>query len=218
MNGRVTDPEQGTRWWRWHLDYDDPASALSRRLDVVQRRIRDAVEDAPMGTIRLISVCAGQGRDVLGALDQHSRAADVVGRLVELDDANARAAVSALSTSGLTGIEVVRADASVTDAYGGAVPANVLLLCGVFGNVSDADIERTVRNASRLCASGAVVIWTRHRRPPDLTDAIRDWFEQSQFVEVAFDSPQDQSFAVGTHRLVGDPLPFAHGLRLFEFA
>ena len=103
------------------------------------------------------------------------------------------------------------------DAYEGAVPADVVLLCGVFGNVSDEDVERTVSNASRFCAPGAVVIWTRHRRSPDLTPAIRGWFERSGFAELAFDSPNGQSFAVGTHRLGSDPLPFQRGLRLFTF-
>jgi len=137
--------------------------------------------------------------------------------LVELDEGNVAVARSALATQGLRNIAVIQGDASTTDLYEGAVPADVVLLCGIFGNVPDIDVERTVRNASRLCAPGAVVIWTRHRRPPDLTPDIRMWFEQSGFQEVAFDSPYDQSFAVGTHRLVQDPLPYARGLRLFTF-
>jgi hypothetical protein len=64
---------------------------------------------------------------------------------------------------------VGQGDAALTDAYEGAVVADLLLLCGVFGNVTDEDVETTASNASRLCAPGAVVIWTRHRRPPDLS-------------------------------------------------
>jgi hypothetical protein len=206
-----------SHWWRWHLDYDDPGSDLSRRLAVVQARIRQELAEMPAGPIRLVSACAGQGRDVVGALDGHPRAADVTGRLVEWDPDNVAAARQALLATGLAGIEVEQGDAAVTDIYDGAVPADVLLLCGIFGNVTDEDVENTATNASRLCAPGAVVMWTRHRRPPDLTPAIRRWFEQGGFAELAFDSPGDQSFAVGTHRLGSDPLPFQPGLRLFTF-
>ena len=33
------------------------------------------------------------------------------------------------------------------------------------------------------------MIWTRHRREPDLTPQIRDWFPASGFEEIAFDAP-----------------------------
>jgi hypothetical protein len=70
------------------------------------------------------------------------------------------------------------------------VPADVLLLCGIFGNVSAADIERTVTAAPALCGPGATVIWTRHRREPDLTPRIRAWFTAAGFEEVAFGTPE----------------------------
>ena len=211
----ASDPS--SRWWRWHLDYDDPASELSQRLTVVQARLRDAVASAPPGPVRLVSACAGQCRDVVGAVAGHVRAGEVTGRMVERDADNANAARRALARNDLHRIEVVEGDASRTDVYRDVVPADVLLLCGIFGNVSDGEVERTVRNASLLCATGTLVIWTRHRRPPDLTPAIRNWFDESGFEELHFDSPADQSFAVGTHRLVDAPLPFTSGLRLFTF-
>ena len=78
------------------------------------------------------------------------------------------AARQALTASGLRGVEVAHGDAGLTDAYAGMVPADLLLLCGVFGNVADEDVENTAANASRLCAPQPS-IWTRHRRAPDLT-------------------------------------------------
>jgi hypothetical protein len=216
-HARVSTPDRSSHWWRWHLDYDDPDSALSRRLAVVQDRIRKTVDAMPAGPVGLVSACAGQARDVVGALRGHPRAADVTGRMVEWDEHNVVAARQALLAAGLRGLEVVQGDAGVTDAYVGAVPADLVLLCGVFGNVPDDDVMTTAVNASRLCAPGAVVIWTRHRRPPDLTPSIRKWFERSGFAEVAFDSPADESFAVGTTRLADAPLPFEPGVRLFTF-
>ena len=78
----------------------------------------------------------------------------------------------------------------------------MLLLCGIFGNVSDRDIERTVQAAPALCREGATVVWTRHRRPPDLTPRIRAWFTRAGFEEVAFDALEtDSMIGVGVGRL-----------------
>ena len=41
----------------------------------------------------------------------------------------------------------------------------------------------------QLCARRASVIWTRHRRRPDLTPRIRAWFHEAGFVERTFESP-----------------------------
>jgi hypothetical protein len=64
-------------WLEWHRDYDDPGSLLSRRLELVQGYLRAELDRAPAGGVRLISLCAGQGRDVIGVLAGHPRRDDV---------------------------------------------------------------------------------------------------------------------------------------------
>lgn len=202
-------------WRTWHEDYTDPDSALGRRLTVVQAQVRAALDRSAPGSSRAISICAGQGHDLIGVLAEHPRRADVTARLVELDERNALLARRAAKEAGLGGVEVVVADASMTDAYGGAVPADLVLLCGVFGNISAEDIANTVSCLPRLCAPQATVIWTRHRHPPDLTPYIRETFERAGFGELAFkDAPP---FGVGANRLLTPPLPFTNSVRLFEF-
>jgi hypothetical protein len=204
-------------WVAWHDPYDDPASPLSRRLVIVQREIRSMLDDAPPGPVRVVSICAGQGRDLIGALLDHSRRADVVARLVELDERNVERARTAARAARLERVEVVACDAARSDAYQGAVPADLVLACGVFGNVSDGDIRRTIAFLPQLCAPGATVIWTRHRKPPDLTPTIRRWLVESGFEEVAFEAPDDSFFGVGVHRLQAAPVPLQLGRRVFEF-
>ena len=46
------------------------------------------------------------------------------------------------------------------------------------------------------------MIWTRHRRPPDLTPRIRAWFPSAGFEELAFDALDSTTLAaVGVGRL-----------------
>jgi len=187
-------------WVAWHEGYDDPVSGLSARLKLVKQHVAAALDRAPAGPIRLLSLCAGQGHDVLGVLPSHPRRDDVSAVLVEADPLNVTRARGAASAAGLAGtdpeatgrpqVEVRQADASQVASFADALPADVLLLCGIFGNVSAADIERTVAAAPALCAPGATVIWTRHRREPDLTPRIRAWFTGAGFEELAFGSPE----------------------------
>jgi hypothetical protein len=140
-----------------------------------------------------------------------------VGRLVEADPHNSAVSGRALDAAGFSAAESVCGDASTSDAYEGILPADVVLLCGIFGNVSDDDVQHTVATASMLCAPGAHVVWTRHRHAPDLTPSIRRWFDDGGFEEVAFDSPGPGMWSVGTHRLTVEPQPFRRGVRLFTF-
>lgn len=204
-------------WRRWHDDYRDPESDLSQRLAVVQDSIRSWLDAREPGPVSIVSICAGQGHDVVGALRDHPRRADVRGLLVELDPDNVAAANQSLRTAGVSGISAVVGDAGRTSAYADAGPADLLFVCGVFGNISDEDVHGMIDALPMLCAPGATVIWTRHRRSPDLTPSIRDWFDASGFEAAGFISPGPDRFAVGVHRLVRAPQPLRAGLRLFSF-
>jgi hypothetical protein len=193
-------------WVEWHAGYDDPRSSISARLRVVRGHLSDALDAAPPGPVRLLSLCAGQGRDVLGVLPPHPRGRDVSAVLVEADPRIAAVAREGAAQAGLAGVRVREADAARPAGYADAVPADVLLLCGIFGNVADEDIQRTAQAAPALCAPGATVIWTRHRRAPDLTPRIRGWFRASGFDELAFETPDTEAMiGVGVGRLAVAP-------------
>lgn len=205
----------GLDWDRWHASYDRSDSPLAIRLVLVQGRLRAALDGAPPGPLRAISVCAGQGHDLIGVLADHPRRGDVSARLVELDEANLEQARRAALASGVERLELVRADAGVTDAYRGAVPADVILLCGVFGNISAADVDATIALLPTLCAPGATAIWTRHRNPPDLVPHILGSFGRAGFELVALE--EGSHLAVGSSRLAVEPAPFLPGARMFDF-
>ena len=191
-------------WVAWHEAYDDPSSQLRARLTLVKRHLAAALDRAPAGPVRLLSLCAGQGRDVIETLPDHPRRDDVSAVLVETDPANVAWAREAAAAAGLSRVEVRQADASQPADYADATPADVLLLCGIFGNVSVADTQRTIAAAPALCAPGATVIWTRHRREPDLTPRIRAWFTGAGFEELAFGSPESSpQTGVGAAALQG---------------
>src|SRR5258708_10899150 len=184
-------------WVAWHQAYEDPASGLSARLRSVRRHLSRAVDQAAPGPVRLVSLCAGQGHDVTGVLEDHPRRGEVTAVLVEADPRNTELARRRAAAAGLDQVHVRQSDASRPATFADALPADVLLLCGIFGNVSDDDIGRTAAAAPALCAEGATVIWTRHRHPPDLTPRIRTWFTDAGFDEVAFDILDTTTLAAG---------------------
>lgn len=205
-------------WVAWHAAYEDPSSPLSARLRCVRSHLSEAIDRAPAGRVRVVSLCAGQGHDVVGVLPHHPRRDDVCAVLLESDARNVGRARRAAAAQGLSSVEVRHADASLVASFADALPADVLLLCGIFGNVSDRDIKRTVQAAPALCRAGATVIWTRHRRPPDLTPQVRAWFADSGFDEIAFDALETSALtSVGIHWLSHARAANLPDHRLFTF-
>ncbi|MEU3550262.1 class I SAM-dependent methyltransferase [Streptomyces longwoodensis] len=200
-------------WHTWHRAYDAPDSYLSRRLALVRERIADALDGAPDGPLRAVSVCAGQGRDLIGVLAGHPRRDDVRARLVELDERNVAHARRAAAEAGLHRVEVVAGDASATDAYAGMAPADLVLLCGVLGNLTDADVRRTLDHCTRLCRPGGVLVWTRTRHHDT---GVCGWLEERGFVPLWVSGPE-VPYGVGAHRYAGRGGPWPAGRRMFSF-
>jgi hypothetical protein len=222
------DSETASHWLRWHAPYDDPASNLSRRLRTVQSMVREVLDEIPNPadspnpeTFRMVSMCAGQGRDVIDVLATHPRRNAVSALLVELDPglvsfAQARAAAAGVERQ----VRIEQGDAAQSRRYADYLPADLVLVCGVFGNISAADIARTIQALPGWCKSGAHLIWTRHRHPPDATPRIRAECAGAGFTELAFVAPEDTVMTVGHYRLQADPsgsAPFDPDQTLFDF-
>jgi hypothetical protein len=206
------------RWVAWHRQYADPAGALSRRLQDIQRQIGAYLDAAPPGDLSILSLCAGQGDDLLGILPTHPARHRVQANLVELEAGNVAVVRDRIARLGLDRVVVHEADAGLSDTYAALVPADLVLACGVFGNLTDEAVASTVAALPQLCAANATVLWTRHRRRPDLTPCINDWFASAGFEQLRLYSPESNGFAVGTHRLVDEPQPLRSGEHWFRFA
>jgi hypothetical protein len=205
-------------WVAWHEPYADPSSPLSRRLRCIQGVVSGWFDRRSPAQRRIVSVCAGQGHDLLDVLAGRDDVDGVTARLVELDPVNVRAARDRARTvpAGVD-VDVVEGDAAHLAAYDGAVPADLVLMCGVFGNISDQDVQRTVASLPMLCASGATVVWTRHRNEPDLTPAIREWLRAEGFAEQGFFAPDDVKWTVGVHVFGGASAPLERDAVMFRF-
>lgn len=200
----------------WHRAYDDPASGLSRRLAVVQDHIRTAL-DASAGPFRAVSACSGDGRDLLDVLAGRGDAGRVQATLLELHPDIADLARQRAVAAGLTGVDVRTVDAGTSEAYLGSVPADLVLLVGIFGNIADADIATTLGALPQLCAPGAVVVWSRGRDDRDLGGLVRRWCVEAGCDDLGYTAWPDTTAAVGAARFVGRPEPLDPGQRLFTF-
>ncbi len=91
-----------------------------------------------------------------------------------------------------------------------------MLVCGVFGNISDNDIERTIAYLPTLCAPGAWVIWTRYPGGDGFVH-IPTWLEAAGFQVEELVVRKADSFSVGAARLQAPAKPFRPGDQLFTF-
>ena len=201
----------------WHRQYDDPDSGLSWRLRMVQTWIRRALDERA-GPFRIVSVCAGDGRDLLGVLAERDDADRVSANLIEIDDAIASRAEETARRIGVGGVRVRRRDAGRSDAYADLEAADLVLLVGIFGNISAADIARTVAWSPALCAPEATLVWSRGRDDVDLNPQIRSWFIEAGFSEIEYAERDSGSRpALGAMRFDRSRQPIVSGRRLFTF-
>ncbi|MDX3386609.1 class I SAM-dependent methyltransferase [Streptomyces niveiscabiei] len=200
-------------WLTWHDAYDNPDSYLSSRLVLVKERLREALDAAPEGELRVVSLCAGQGRDLIEVLAEHPRRKDVSARLVELDPRNTEFARKLAAKAGLDGVEVITGDASRTDHYADFAPADVVMVCGVLGNVVRADMERIVDHCTALCRTGGTLVWTRTRH---FNTPLQQWLEEREFEPVWVSGPEVE-YGVGAHRYRGAARQLPPGVSMFDF-
>ena len=201
----------------WHRQYDDPGSDLSWRLRRVQAHLADALQRHG-GPCRILSACSGDGRDVIEVLNGRDDTDRVRAVLLELHPGIADRARAAAAAAGLAGVEVRTVDAGTTDAYAGVVPADIVLLVGIFGNISDEDLWRTIDVAPRLCAPGATLLWSRSRDEGDLNAEVRSRFAAAGFLELAYETLEREGMpALGVVRYTGPPVDLVPGRPLFKF-
>lgn len=205
-----------TNWRTWHAGYDEPGSSLARRLVIVRRRVAETLAARREASqMRILSLCAGDGRDLLPELANSGRRTTGA-VLVEQDDRLAQDARATAGRLGLGRVRVVTGDAGDTATFAFALPVDLLMLCGIFGNVSERDIAATVVATPSMLRPAGTVIWTRGSAEPDMRPAIRQWFLDAGFRETAFDS-EPHGFGVGVAQLPEPDADRSLPRRLFTF-
>ena len=190
-----------------------------QRLRTVQAHLAECLDRAPDGSVRIVSVCAGDGRDVIGVLQSHRRRNDVEAWLVELDGQSVAAGVQHATASGLEQmVNFIHGDATDYSAYTNFVPCDVALVCGVWGHVPAHERALLVRALASFCKPGASVIWTRgvSKRMSRLDD-IQSQFGGSSWERTCLSFTPDDEWAVGTHRYCGPPLELPARGPIFHF-
>lgn len=191
-------------WAEWHDAYERSGSPLNRRLRVVQERLSAALAAVGPSAV-ILSLCSGDGRDVIGVLADRAGAAERA-VLVELDPGLAERSRRAAEERGLREVEVRCLDAGATASLLDVAPVDVLMLCGVFGNIEHASVMSVVNMVPSFVKVGGYVIWTRGGSEPDRRPEIRVWFRSAGIEEIAF-SGRPEPFGVGFNRVTDHARP-----------
>jgi SAM-dependent methyltransferase len=201
-------PEEAYRQNRYH-----------QRLLTVQEHLAECLDVVAQGPVRILSICAGDGRDVVNVIGSHPRRTDVCASLVELDGRSVAAGKSETARAGLTGeVHFFNADATVFETYASLPSADIVLLCGVWGHVPTDERLQLVRGIAALCKPGGKVIWTRGVSQGLIRfDEIRSVFARAAWEMVRVSITSDNGWAVVTSRYRGRPSELPANGRMFHF-
>src|SRR4051794_39359363 len=110
-------------WSAWHTKYEKSPS-LTSRLRIVRAQIVAALDECAAGPVTIVSLCAGDGRDVIEALRQHKRRSDTLAWLLDTDEESLARGATSVAEAGLENhVRFVQADAGLACNYLGKVPA-----------------------------------------------------------------------------------------------
>jgi Putative methyltransferase len=207
-------------WVAWHERYKTNRG-LKARLRAVCGQIENCLSACPPGPIRVVSVCSGDGRDLLSALINHPRERDVVAYLIDTERALVDAGQDSANISGLGDqLHFIVGDATLPSSYKGMLPADLVLVCGVFGHVLKEDLQRLVHSLGCMCKTGGYVIWTRHAKAWDgesHVPLINQLFEQTRFEQIGFSVTEEGASCIGTYRYTGEPAELSTEETVFMF-
>lgn len=190
-----------------------------QRLSAVRAHLGECLGIAERGPISIVSMCAGDGRDVMDVVSSHERRADVNAWMVELDRNSVTTGERRAAAAGLSSrVRFLNADATAFRTYQGIGPADVVLVCGVWGHVPSMDRALLVQALARLCKSGGTVIWTRGvSQGLARYHEIQSHFDTSSWQKIRFSLTPDKTWAVATHRYCGPLRELPIGGQIFNF-
>ena len=207
-------------WNQWHADYDTSPS-LQARLQFVCRQLSAALNECPPGPIHIISICAGDSRDLLTTLREHPRRNDVAAVLIDTDSNSLARGRQMAKGAGLdTQLHFLEADASPATTYSEFGHADLVLMSGFLGHLRHSDALNLIANLPALCKTGGSVIWNRHlvlHEGREQVTRIREEFRRRNFEEKSFETTTEDGFAVGRARFAGKPEPLDPARKFFEF-
>jgi hypothetical protein len=201
------DSTKGTAmdWAKWH-DLYDVSTPLKERLIAVREQIAAAASKVAGKSLHLVSICAGDGRDVIGTFAASDERQDVHATLIESNPELVTRGQAAVDQLGLARRITFRcADATQSSTYVDIRPAHIIVLSGVFGNLKERDVQRLIAALPSLCDRAASVIWTRNLFDDGekATQIIRQCFVAADFTEEVLVRTSLGFFAVGTHSFRG---------------
>jgi hypothetical protein len=207
-------------WVKWHENYKASPS-LKARLLIVREHLSRCFDSQPPGVIQVLSICAGDARDLIGLLATHPRKMDIKAYLIEDNAELVENGRKVIVEAGFEEqLQFVVADATISSTYLGLAPVDIVLMAGVFGNLRSEEVARLIGSLGLLCKGGGYVIWTRHRRLHNGLNQIaliRRLFSESDFEEVLIEDTSDDGFTIGSHRYKGAGQVLRGGIKLFKF-
>jgi ubiquinone/menaquinone biosynthesis C-methylase UbiE len=205
-------------WSGWpELAYQRPH--MRERLRIVQEQLAECLDQAPRGPLQILSICAGDGRDVIGVLQSHRRQKDVEAYLVELNGQSVTEGIKQMEASGLENVvNFINADATDYSTYKNLAPCDIVLLCGVLGHVPANGLAKLIHALASFCKPGGKIIWTRKiSKGEHLLKQVQSQFDDNLWSPVRQDSTFNKKWVVCTYRYRGPALEIPRNGRIFTF-
>ncbi len=205
-------------WSGWpEAAYQQPG--YRQRLQAVQEHLAQSLDCAPNGPVRIISICAGDGRDIIGVLSSHRRRTDVQAWLIELNHQSVVAGIRQAKNAGLEDrVTFLNTDATLYATYKDIAPAEIILLSGVWGHVPAQERASLAGGLASFCNPRGTLIWTRGvSQGIGRLREIQAHFSAPAWEEERLTLTPDNNWAVASYCHCGPPQELPRSGQVFRF-
>lgn len=187
-------------WSKWNLFYEDKITTQYHRLIAIKQYIKNILLSEENNTV--LNICSGESRDILQTLVELEML-DVPVYSIDTHTNSINNSMLYANEHNLLNYNAICEDASLSDTY---IEYNVprsklIILSGVFGMLSDIEINRLLKSLPMFIKNDGYVVWTvTYAR----LDSIKEIMKENNFLISDITITSDNKSAIGVSIFIGD--------------
>ena len=194
------------KWTEWHEEaYNDINSLPYQRTEIVKDLINKYLSEIDKDIV-VISIGAGQSRDILPVLIGRKDNDRITTYLIDTDIECLNYAKNYAKDNNIINVHIVDMDGSLVKNYKDIPKADLIIFCGMMTQKNTDEVKKLANNIKLICNKDAQIIWSRHGYDKDYSTPFRNVFNENFYKELDFYISHKEPFFICRNIIMSNPL------------
>jgi len=194
------------KWTEWHEEaYNDINSLPYQRTEIVKDLINKYLSEIDKNIV-VISIGAGQSRDILPVLIGRKDNDRITTYLIDTDIECLNYAKNYAKDNNIINVHIVDMDGSLVKNYKDIPKADLIIFCGMMTQKNTDEVKNLANNIKLICNEDAQIIWSRHGYDGDYSTPFRNVFNENSYKELDFYISHKEPFFICRNIMMPNPI------------